>query len=108
MLKRFHAKVPLSVQTELRSNNMAVKGVAGFYGGTKKHMVTTQTESRPTLLTASSHVLEGGSQEVGLVVNVDWPVVEWSTGGHCVCEAGEDTESQLRITEGWRRRDSWN
>jgi cysteine desulfurase len=28
------------------SNNLAIKGVAGFYGGRKKHIITTQTEHK--------------------------------------------------------------
>ena len=29
------------------SNNMAIKGVAGFYRDKKKHLITTQTERAP-------------------------------------------------------------
>ena len=28
------------------SNNLAIKGVAGFYGARKKHVITTQTEHK--------------------------------------------------------------
>lgn len=31
------------------ANNMAVKGVAGFYAGTKRHIITTQTEHKCVL-----------------------------------------------------------
>jgi len=44
------------------SNNLAIKGVAGFYGGRKKHIITTQTEHKCVL--DSCRYLEGQGFEV--------------------------------------------
>ncbi|GMI47594.1 hypothetical protein TrCOL_g4653 [Triparma columacea] len=54
------------------SNNLAIKGVAGFYGGRKKHIITTQTEHKCVL--DSCRHLEGQGFEVSYLP------VEKSTG----------------------------
>lgn len=43
------------------SNNMALKGVARFYGRTKKHIITTQTEHKCVLETCRRLEMEGFS-----------------------------------------------
>jgi len=42
------------------SNNMAVKGVANFYGGKKKHIITTQTEHKCVLASCRRLEVEQG------------------------------------------------
>lgn len=42
------------------SNNMAVKGIAAFYGGAKKHIVTTQTEHKCVLASCRRLEVEQG------------------------------------------------
>ena len=44
------------------SNNMAIKGIAKFYGGKKKHIITTQTEHKCVL--DSCRVLESEGYEI--------------------------------------------
>merc|ERR1719401_900118 len=53
------------------SNNMAVKGVANFYGGKKKHIVTTQTEHKCVLASCRRLEVEQGWEVTYLPVNQD-------------------------------------
>lgn len=53
------------------SNNMAVKGVANFYGGQKKHIVTTQTEHKCVLASCRRLEVEQGWEVTYLPVNKD-------------------------------------
>jgi len=53
------------------SNNMAVKGVADFYGGTKKHIVTTQTEHKCVLASCRRLEVEKGWDVTYLPVDTD-------------------------------------
>ena len=39
------------------SNNMSIKGVANFYKDKKRHIITTQTERVPLLLTREAVLL---------------------------------------------------
>lgn len=51
------------------SNNMAIKGIANFYSGTKKHMVTTQTEHKCVLASCRRLEVEQGWEITYLRVN---------------------------------------
>jgi len=53
------------------SNNMAVKGVANFYGGKKKHIVTTQTEHKCVLASCRRLEVEQGWDVTYLPVDKD-------------------------------------
>lgn len=53
------------------SNNMAVKGIAGFYGGKKKHIVTTQTEHKCVLASCRRLEVEQGFEVTYLPVDKD-------------------------------------
>lgn len=53
------------------SNNMAIKGVAGFYGSSKKHLVTTQTEHKCVLASARRLEVEEGWEVTYLGVKAD-------------------------------------
>jgi cysteine desulfurase len=53
------------------SNNMAVKGVANFYGTSKKHIVTTQTEHKCVLASCRRLEVEQGWEVTYLGVNQD-------------------------------------
>ncbi|KAH3667324.1 hypothetical protein OGAPHI_002973 [Ogataea philodendri] len=51
-------------------NNMALKGVARFYGKTKKHIITTQTEHK-CVLDSCRHLQDEGFEVTYLPVNTD-------------------------------------
>ncbi|ODV83626.1 hypothetical protein CANARDRAFT_29851 [[Candida] arabinofermentans NRRL YB-2248] len=51
-------------------NNMAIKGVARFYGKTKKHIVTTQTEHK-CVLDSCRHLQDEGFEVTYLPVGTD-------------------------------------
>lgn len=53
------------------SNNMAIKGVAEFYGGKKKHMITTQTEHKCVLASCRRLEIDGGWDITYLPVGQD-------------------------------------
>uniref|UniRef100_A0A7S4RES4 cysteine desulfurase n=1 Tax=Alexandrium monilatum TaxID=311494 RepID=A0A7S4RES4_9DINO len=53
------------------SNNMAIKGVAAFYGGKKKHIVTTQTEHKCVLASCRRLEVEQGWEVTYLPVKND-------------------------------------
>lgn len=53
------------------SNNMAIKGVANFYGGKKKHIVTTQTEHKCVLASCRRLEVEQGFEVTYLPVDTD-------------------------------------
>lgn len=53
------------------SNNMAIKGVAQFYAGKKKHIVTTQTEHKCVLASARRLEVEQGWEVTYLGVGED-------------------------------------
>jgi len=53
------------------SNNMAIKGVANFYGGKKKHIVTTQTEYKCVLASCRRLEVEQGFEVTYLPVDTD-------------------------------------
>lgn len=53
------------------SNNMAVKGVANFYGEKKKHIVTTQTEHKCVLASCRRLEVEQGWEVTYLPVGTD-------------------------------------
>jgi len=53
------------------SNNMAVKGVASFYGGKKKHIITTQTEHKCVLASCRRLEVEQGWDVTYLPVKQD-------------------------------------
>lgn len=53
------------------SNNMAIKGVASFYGGKKKHIVTTQTEHKCVLASCRRLEVEQGFEVTYLPVKQD-------------------------------------
>jgi len=53
------------------SNNMAVKGVAAFYGNKKKHIVTTQTEHKCVLASCRRLEVEQGWEVTYLGVGKD-------------------------------------
>jgi len=53
------------------SNNLAVKGVAEFYGGKKKHIITTQTEHKCVLASCRRLEVEKGWEVTYLPVNKD-------------------------------------
>jgi len=53
------------------SNNLAVKGVAEFYGDKKKHMITTQTEHKCVLASCRRLEVEKGWEVTYLPVNKD-------------------------------------
>lgn len=52
------------------SNNMSIKGVARFYKGRKKHIITTQTEHKCVLDSCRAMEQEGyeASNHIGVVV----------------------------------------
>lgn len=51
-------------------NNMAIKGVARFYGSSKKHIITTQTEHK-CVLDSCRHLQDEGFEITYLPVNTD-------------------------------------
>lgn len=53
------------------SNNLAVKGVADFYGDKKKHIITTQTEHKCVLASCRRLEVEKGWEVTYLPVNKD-------------------------------------
>jgi len=53
------------------SNNLAVKGIAAFYGGKKKHIVTTQTEHKCVLASCRRLEVEEGFEVTYLGVGSD-------------------------------------
>lgn len=53
------------------SNNMAIKGVADFYAGKKKHIITTQTEHKCVLASARRLEVEKGWEVTYLGVGSD-------------------------------------
>jgi len=53
------------------SNNMAIKGVAEFYSGKKKHIITTQTEHKCVLASARRLEVEKGWDVTYLAVDND-------------------------------------
>jgi cysteine desulfurase len=53
------------------SNNMAVKGIANFYGGKKKHMITTQIEHKCVLASCRRMEVEQGWEVTYLGVGKD-------------------------------------
>jgi len=53
------------------SNNMAVKGVAEFYGGKKKHIITTQTEHKCVLASCRRLEVEKGWEVTYLPVDTE-------------------------------------
>lgn len=53
------------------SNNMAIKGVADFYSGKKKHIVTTQTEHKCVLASCRRLEVEKGFEVTYLPVGTD-------------------------------------
>jgi len=53
------------------SNNLAVKGVASFYGGKKKHIITTQTEHKCVLASCRRLEVEEGWDVTYLPVDTD-------------------------------------
>lgn len=53
------------------SNNMAIKGVADFYAGKKKHIITTQTEHKCVLASARRLEVEKGWEVTYLPVGND-------------------------------------
>lgn len=53
------------------SNNMAVKGVANFYEGKKKHIITTQTEHKCVLASCRRLEVEKGYDVTYLPVDTD-------------------------------------
>mmetsp|Transcript_59196 Transcript_59196/g.120677 ORF Transcript_59196/g.120677 Transcript_59196/m.120677 type:complete len:434 (+) Transcript_59196:2-1303(+) len=53
------------------SNNMAVKGIADFYAGQKKHIVTTQTEHKCVLASCRRLEVEKGWEVTYLPVDKD-------------------------------------
>jgi len=53
------------------SNNMAIKGIAHFYGGKKKHIVTTQTEHKCVLASCRRLEVEEGWEVTYLPVDKD-------------------------------------
>jgi len=53
------------------SNNMAIKGVAHFYSGKKKHIITTQTEHKCVLASARRLEVEEGWEVTYLGVGTD-------------------------------------
>jgi len=53
------------------SNNLAVKGIASFYGGKKKHIVTTQTEHKCVLASCRRLEVEEGFEVTYLGVGTD-------------------------------------
>lgn len=53
------------------SNNMAVKGIANFYEGKKKHMITTQTEHKCVLASCRRLQVEDGWDITYLPVDTD-------------------------------------
>lgn len=53
------------------SNNMAVKGIANFYEGKKKHIITTQTEHKCVLASCRRLEVEKGWDITYLPVNTD-------------------------------------
>lgn len=53
------------------SNNMAVKGIADFYGSKKKHMITTQTEHKCVLASCRRLEVEKGWDVTYLPVGTD-------------------------------------
>eukprot|EP00971_Amphidinium_carterae_P208417 4135160-Amphidinium_carterae.1 len=53
------------------SNNMAVKGIAAFYQGKKKHIITTQTEHKCVLASCRRLEVEEGWEVTYLPVGKD-------------------------------------
>lgn len=53
------------------SNNMAIKGVADFYSGKKKHIITTQTEHKCVLASCRRLEVEKGFEITYLPVGTD-------------------------------------
>ncbi len=75
------------------SNNISVKGVARFYRGKKRHVVTTQTEHKCVL--DSCRQLEAEGFEVTyLPVNVSFKHTQLHTPGlDSKCASGEGEKS---------------
>eukprot|EP00933_Yihiella_yeosuensis_P069082 TRINITY_DN7523_c0_g2_i3.p1 TRINITY_DN7523_c0_g2~~TRINITY_DN7523_c0_g2_i3.p1 ORF type:complete len:451 (+),score=96.05 TRINITY_DN7523_c0_g2_i3:98-1450(+) len=53
------------------SNNMAIKGIADFYSGSKKHIITTQTEHKCVLASCRRLEVEKGWEVTYLPVDTD-------------------------------------
>ena len=66
-----HGKEVIFTSGATESNNMAIKGVARFYGATKKHIITTQTEHKCVLDSCRSLQQQEGFEITYLPVNKD-------------------------------------